>query len=229
MKPDAWDEYALELGLNPKQLDGLKSVLGNFELWQKSDELVRLFRALEALGVKDYVRFDPNIMRGLLYYTSTVFEAFDLSGSLRRAILGGGRYDNLLVDVGGDPLPATGFAMGDVVIGIILQEGGLIPEFKPTPAQVLVTVFDETSFPKSYALAAELRRAGINTMTYPEPAKLPKQFKFADKMRVKVAVTIGPDEAAKGQVAVKNLANGEQVIIPESELVSVIRRLVDHP
>ncbi|HJZ12999.1 MAG TPA: ATP phosphoribosyltransferase regulatory subunit, partial [Acidobacteriota bacterium] len=107
MKPEAWDEYALEMGLNQKQLDGLKNVLGNFDLWKKSDELVRLFNALEALGVKDYVKFDPNIIRGLLYYTSTVFEAYDVSGSLRRAILGGGRYDNLLADVGGDPLPAT--------------------------------------------------------------------------------------------------------------------------
>ena len=226
MKPEEWDKYAFELGLNQKQLDGLKNVLGNFELWKKSDELVRLFNALEALGIKDYVKFDPNIMRGLLYYTSTVFEAYDVSGSLRRAILGGGRYDNLLADVGGDPLPATGFAMGDVVIGIILRESGLIPEFKPTPAQVLVTVFDESLFPKSYAIAAELRRAGINTVTYPEPAKLPKQFRYADKMKVKVAVTVGPDEAAKGQVAVKNLVSGEQVVIPESEAVTVVRKLI---
>ena len=226
MKPEAWEEYGIELGLNQKQLDGLKNVLGNYDLWQKSNELIRLFKALEALGVKDYVKFDPNIMRGLLYYTSTVFEAFDLSGSLRRAILGGGRYDNLLADVGGDPLPATGFAMGDVVIGIILQESGLIPEFKPTPAQVLVTVFDETLFPKSYAIAADLRRAGINTITYPEPAKLSKQFKYADKMKIKIAVTAGPDEVAKGQIAVKNLFNGEQVIIPENDAVNVIRKMI---
>src|SRR5512147_2133953 len=104
-------------------------------------------------------------MRGLLYYTSTVFEAFDLSGSVRRAILGGGRYDNLLEDVGGEPLPATGFAMGDVVIGIILKEAGLLPEFNPTPAPVLVTVFDQSLMMKSLALACELRNAGINTIT----------------------------------------------------------------
>ena len=226
MKPEAWDEYGLEIGLSQKQSDGLKAVRGNFDLWKKSDELVRLFSALEALGVKEYVKFDPNIMRGLLYYTSTVFEAFDLSGSLRRAILGGGRYDNLLADVGGESLPATGFAMGDVVIGIILQENGLVPEFNPTPAQVLVTVFDEKLLLKSYAAANKLRQAGINTLIYPEPAKLPKQFKFADKMKVRVAVTIGPDEAAKGEVAVKNLVNGEQIVIPENEVVDVIRKMI---
>jgi len=226
MKPEAWDEYAIELGLNQKQVDGLKNVLSNFDLWTKSDELIRLFNALEALGVKDYVKFDPNIMRGLLYYTSTVFEAYDLSGSLRRAILGGGRYDNLLADVGGDPLPASGFAMGDVVIGIILQENALVPEFKPTPAEVLVTVFDQSLFPKSYSIAAELRRAGINTMTYPEPAKLPKQFKYADKMKLKAALVIGPDEAEKNQVVVKDLSSGNQQTVQKEALVQVIQKIL---
>src|SRR5512133_542247 len=132
MEPAKWDSYVLEMGLDQKQLDGLKQILGDYEVWQKSDELVRLFKTLEALGVNEYVKFDPNIMRGLLYYTGTVFEAFDVSGSVRRAILGGGRYDNLLRDVGGDPLSGVGFAMGDVVIGIILKEKGLIPPFVPS-------------------------------------------------------------------------------------------------
>jgi histidyl-tRNA synthetase len=229
MKPEAWDENAFELGLNEKQLKGLKETLANYDLWKESEELTRVLTALEALGVKEYVKFEPSIMRGLLYYTSTVFEAFDLSGSVRRSILGGGRYDNLLADVGGDPLPATGFAMGDVVIGIILQEAGLVPEFAPSPAQVLVTVFDGDLFAQSLALAAELRSAGLNTMVYPEPAKLPKQFKYADKMKVKVAVTVGPDEAANGQVAVKDLSSGEQVVVPRDAAVVAIRKIIAAP
>jgi histidyl-tRNA synthetase len=227
MKPEAWDEYALEIGLTQKQLDTLKDILTNFDLWKKSEQLVRLFNALEALGAKEYVKFDPNIVRGLLYYTGTVFEAYELSGSLKRAILGGGRYDNLLADVGGQPLPGVGFAMGDVVIGIILQEKGLLPEFIPSPAPVLVTVFDNSLLLKSYALAAELRRTGINVMIYPEAAKLPKQFKFADKMKMKVALTIGTDEAEKGLVAVKNLLNGNQQIVPQNEAVKAIRSILE--
>jgi histidyl-tRNA synthetase len=226
MESAKWEEYALELGLDKKQLNGLKEILGNFDLWKKNDELTRLFAALDALGVKEYVRFDPNIMRGLLYYTGTVFEAFDTSGSLKRAILGGGRYDNLLADVGGQPLSGVGFAMGDVVIGIILQEAGLLPEFDPTPAPVLVTVFDESMLMKSLELSAELRKAGVNTIVYPEPAKLQKQFKFADKMKIKVAVTVGPDEAAKGQVAVKNLVNGEQATVAREAMVESIQGLL---
>ena len=222
MDPAKWDANAFELGLNQTQLDGLKDILGNFDLWKKSDELTRLFAALEALGVKEYVKFDPNIMRGLLYYTGTVFEAFDTSGSLKRAIFGGGRYDNLLADVGGQVLSGVGFAMGDVVIGIILQEAGLVPEYQPSPAQVLVTVFDEKLWMPSFALAAELRAAGLNVMVSPEPTKLPKQFKFADKMKMKIALVLGPDEVEKGLVVIKNLVSGEQVQVKKEALVESV-------
>ena len=228
MESAKWDAYALELGLTQVQLDGLKDILGNYDLWKQSDELTRTFATLEALGVKDYVKFDPNIMRGLLYYTGTVFEAFDTSGSLKRSILGGGRYDNLLADVGGQPLPGVGFAMGDVVIGIFLQEAGLLPEFQSTPAQVLVTVFDEKLAMQSFALSAELRKAGFNTMIFPEPAKLTKQFKFADKMKMKVALVLGPDEADKGLVVVKNLVNGEQAQVTRDALVESIKGILNN-
>ncbi|MEK6750804.1 MAG: histidine--tRNA ligase [Chloroflexota bacterium] len=227
MEPAKWEAYAFELGLTQVQVDGLKDILGDFDLWKKSDELTRLFAALEALGVKEYVKFDPNIMRGLLYYTGTVFEAFETSGSLKRAILGGGRYDNLLADVGGQPLSGVGFAMGDVVMGIILQENGLLPEFIPTPAEILVTVFDESMWMKSFELAAQLRSAGINVMVYPEPVKLQKQFKFADKMKMKIALTVGPDEAANDSVAIKNLTNGEQVTVKREAVFQSVKELLE--
>lgn len=226
MEPAKWDAYVLDSGLTQTQLDGLKSILGNAELWKQSDELTRLFSALEALGVAEYVRFDPNIMRGLLYYTGTVFEAFETSGSLKRAILGGGRYDNLLADVGGQPLSGVGFAMGDVVMGIILQEKGLVPEFVPSPAPVLVTVFDESLWMKSFELAAQLRSAGLNVMSYPETAKLPKQFKFADKMKMKIALVLGPDEVEKGLVVVKNLVSGEQIQIKREAVVESVLEIL---
>ncbi|MBA4379502.1 MAG: histidine--tRNA ligase [Anaerolinea sp.] len=223
---DKWEAYALESGLSRKQLDGLKKLLENKELWRKSDELARLFAALKALGVEEYVRFDPNIMRGLLYYTGTVFEAFDLTGGVRRAILGGGRYDNLLADVGGEPLSGVGFAMGDVVIGIVLRERGLIPSFHPSPAPALVTVFDESLWLDSYALATDLRRAGIAVTCYPEPAKLARQFKFADRMGMRVALVIGPDEATAGQVTVKDLRSGTQETIQRAAVAAAVQRIL---
>ena len=139
---------------------------------------------------------------------------------------GGGRYDNLLADVGGQPLSGVGFAMGDVVIGIILQEAGLVPEFIPSPAQVLVTVFDEKLWMQSFALAAELRAAGLNVMVSPEPTKLPKQFKFADKMKMKAVLVLGPDEVEKGLVVVKNLLNGEQAQIKIEAVLESVREIL---
>lgn len=226
MKPDAWEAYGLEMGLSQRQIDGLKQVLENYNLWKQSDNLQRVFTALNTLGVKEYIKFDPAVMRGLLYYTSTIFEAFDLTGSVRRSILGGGRYDNLLEDVGGDSLPATGFAMGDVVIGIVLQEAGLVPDFEPSPAQVLVTVFDKNLWVQSLSLASELRQTGLNVMVYPEPVKLPKQFKFADKMKMRVAMVLGPDEVEKGLVVVKNLGTGDQIQVKREAVLESIKGIL---
>lgn len=227
LEPSRWDEYAIEIGLTQTQLTGLKKILADPALWKKSPEMIRLYQALEALGVSEYVQFDPNVMRGLLYYTGTVFEAYDVTGGVRRAILGGGRYDNLLADVGGDPLPAVGFAMGDVVIGIVLEEKGLLPRFESTPAPVLVTIFDGERASDSLKLAAELRRAGLNVACYPEVAKLPKQFKYADRIGAQVVLVIGPDEAAKGQVTVKNLLNGEQAAVAREAVPSAVRRVLE--
>ncbi len=225
MESEKWDAYGIELGLSQLQIDGLKKMLSDFDLWKQSDELTRTFSALESLNVREYIAFDPGIMRGLLYYTGTTFEAFDTGGSIKRSLFGGGRYDNLLEDVGGQPLSGVGFAMGDVGMGIFLQEAGLIPEFEPSPAKVLVTVFDEKLWLESYKLGTELRNAGLKVMVFPEPAKLPKQFKFADKMRMKVAVTIGPDEVEKGLVAVKNMLTGEQVTVKRESIAEEVGKI----
>ena len=77
--------------------------------------------------MSDYTIFDPQVIRGLDYYTGTVYEGKALTPEIRRSIAGGGRYDNLLADVGGDPLPGTGFAMGDMVITLLLEKYGHLP------------------------------------------------------------------------------------------------------
>jgi histidyl-tRNA synthetase len=227
MEEAAWEAYALEIGLTGAQLGGLKALLADKGGWRRSDELVRLFATLDSLGIREYVEFDPNIMRGLLYYTGTVFEAFDVSGSVRRAILGGGRYDNLLEDVGGEPLSAVGFAMGDVVIGVILKELGLIPALPLSPAAVLVTVFSPELLPVSVSMAADLRQRGLNVACYPEPVKLPKQFKYADKMGMRFAVVIGPDEAAAGNATLKDLSAGTQETLARQAVLDKLAHLLE--
>jgi histidyl-tRNA synthetase len=227
MSPEAWTEYGKDIGLTPEQLTKLKEMLADKVLWKQSTELTRFFAVIEALGLREFFEFDPSIMRGLLYYTGTVFEAWEVGGDIKRSILGGGRYDNLTQDVGGDRVPGVGFAMGDVVIGLILEKYDLLPkDLSVNPAPVLVTIFNEECLIESFKLASELRREGINVVCYPEAAKLQKQFKYADRLGAKVTLVMGPDEVEQGQVAVKNLINGEQVSVARESLVATVKGIL---
>ncbi len=227
MSIEAWLKYGADIGLSQVQIESVKQMLADQDLWRQSEELVRFFKAIDALGLREYVRFDPAIVRGLLYYTGTVFEAWEVGGEIKRSILGGGRYDNLLADVGGDPLPAVGYAMGDVVVTLILEKYGLLPKgLDASPAPVLVTVFNDDLMLESYTLAAELRRAGLQVTCYPEAIKLPKQFKFADRIGMRVTVVLGPDEAAAGTVTVKDLTSGNQQTVQRSEVAGAIRKIL---
>jgi len=227
MSAQAWETYAGEIGLNTNQINGLKEILANNDLWQKSSDLVRTFELLDALGVRSYVRFAPNIIRGLDYYTGTVFEVWDKGGEFR-AILGGGRYDNLVSDVGGDTLPATGFAMGDLVISLVLKKFGCLPaNIGGSPAGVLVTVFNEDTFNASFEFATQLRGEGINAACSPQAARLGKQFKYADRMGMKVAVILGPDEVAASNVAIKDLRSGAQNNVPMNDASDYIKQLLE--
>jgi histidyl-tRNA synthetase len=231
LSPTDWDAYALDSGLTQSQFSELKDILNDKNLWERSEDLVRFFTAAEASGIQEYLQFDPNTIRGLDYYTGTVFEAMDISGDVRRAILGGGRYDNLLEAVGGEPLGGVGFAMGDVVVTLILEKFGLLPtNTGVSPAPVLVTVFDRDRHPASMAIANALREAGLKAATYPEAAKLPKQFKYADRMGMRLAVVVGPEEESMGRVTIKDLKTGEQQSLPLEEVVETIKNLLEnHP
>jgi histidyl-tRNA synthetase len=228
MSPDAWHSQAIEMGLSEHHFEELQSLLGDRELWRRSPELRRFFAAIDALGVAEFVSFDAAIVRGLTYYTGTVFEAWEVGGEIRRALLGGGRYDNLLGDVGGARLPAVGFAMGDVVMTLLLEKYGLLPPDLPVfPASVLVTLFDNERLPDTLALGAELRGAGLRAAVYTEPATLTRQFKYADKVQASLVLVLGPDEAAANRVTLKDLRDGMQHTLDRSEVVAFCRSLLE--
>ena len=228
MDPESWKAFALDLGLSEKQFSGIEDLLANQNLWKESEELVRFFEAVDALGVAEYVSFAPQIIRGLDYYTGTVVEAQAISAEVRRSIAGGGRYDNLLEDVGGSSLPGVGFAMGDMVVLVVLEELGLLPDqMDRSPAEVLVTVFDDDSLLESYRLASQIRSSGIDVVTYPEPDKLGKQFRHADRIGSRVAAILGPDEIAQDKVALKNLATRDQIEVPRDQVSKAILDLLD--
>ena len=223
MIPAEWDGFAIQSGLTLTQLKELKAMLANRELWKESAELTRVFSALEALSATAYVKFDPQIIRGLDYYTGTVFEARDKDRE-GRAILGGGHYDNLVEDVGGDPLPAVGFAMGDVMIRVVLEKYGCLPEFKPSPADILVTVFEPLLLDHSLKISADLRNEGFKVACFTEEAKLPRQLKYADKMGIRFVVIVGPDEFSAGQATVKDLTSRQQATVPIGQILDAIRQ-----
>ena len=223
MNAESWDKYTAELGVNAEQLDGLKALLANRDLWQRSDECQAFFESARALGLSDYLEYDPMVIRGLDYYTGAVMEARDREGEFR-AILGGGRYDNLVGDVGGDRIPGVGFAMGDVVIGLVAQKYGKVPPLKTSPAEALVTIFDKSGVTEALKLAGELRAAGRRAEWYPEPARLDKQLKYADATGVRFALITGPDEMAKGMVTVKDLLTRTQAVYPRAQVASEIKR-----
>jgi histidyl-tRNA synthetase len=227
MKENAWLEYAEDIGLRSNQISKIVTFLDDNEGWKTSPDLIQVMETVDTLGFIDYIRYDPNIVRGLDYYTGTVFEAHDATGNIRRSILGGGRYDDLLADVGGTPLPGVGFAMGDVIITLLLENHGLLPDkLGKSPISVLVTIFDENSITASYQLVSELREAGIKVTCYPKSDKLSKQFKFADRTGIRIVLVLGPDEIEQQKVTIKDLSSGNQRTVERHTLADLIKQLL---
>ena len=167
---------------------------------------------LEAMGLGDYVQFDFTVVRGLAYYTGIVFELFDRAGEMR-AICGGGRYDRLLELVGGEPLPAVGFGMGDVVLGELLRDRGLAPEAPPGCDDYVIWV-EPAQRPLGIAVARRLRGAGRTVLYELKHRGVGKQLRSAARAGAARAVIIGPDEAVGGTVTLRDLASGRQRTAP---------------
>lgn len=161
------------------------------------------YAALDAMGLAEFVDLDLTIVRGLAYYTGTVFELFD-AGRTLRAICGGGRYDSLLAALGGVDLPALGFGMGDVVLAELLKERGLGP-VATAGLDVFVAAVTGGDVPHVLAVAHELRDAGLRVEYGLSAAPLRKQLDLAAARRSRYAVVVGPDEWARGQVVLRNL------------------------
>lgn len=178
-------------------------------------ELENVFKALDAFGKLKFLQVDFSTVRGLAYYTGTVFECFDREGKLR-AIAGGGRYDNLISQFGGDATPATGFAMGDKVISLVLEERGLLPETDMGPEYFIASVNDEVKL-KVLELAGKLRRKTSVEIDLMQRG-LSKQIQFASSLGAKKLIVIGPDELKKGEAKVRDMKTGKETSIKLNSL-----------
>ncbi len=172
------------------------------------ERLQRLFTLLDKLGLSDRVVYDPTVVRGLAYYTSSVFEAFARSGK-GRSVLGGGRYDHLIELFGGPPTPAAGLALGDQTLEILLREGGRWPEGEPS-LDTYVVVADPALVPDALGLVGELRRAGLSAETDLLGRSMSRQLKEAARRRSRRALILGLREAPPGALVERDLATGAQ-------------------
>ncbi len=203
-----WDQLDQELG---------RSV----ELSAAGAHLKATYDSLTAMGLADFVEIDLTIVRGLAYYTGVVFELFD-AGRTLRAICGGGRYDNLLDAVGGVPLPAAGFGMGDVVLGELLKDRNLVPA-DGSSVDVFLAFITPDDQRHVLSLAHQLRDAGLRVEYALSVQAVGKQLKLADSRHARLAVVVGPDEWARGEVMIKDLRSGSQEAVPVNSIVNTIK------
>ena len=186
----------------------LAGVNAFIESGKPTAELQSILDNLTARGLKDFVKIDYQVIRGLAYYTGVVFEAFDRKGEFR-AIAGGGRYNNLvkLISGGKVDLPALGFGMGDVVLAELLKARGLLPKFD-SQMDVFVLIEDEALRPISLKLVHDLRAAGY-AVEYPiTPAKSDKQFKRAQELKVAYTARLEND----AYVRIRNFKTRDEIV-----------------
>lgn len=171
-------------------------------------ELEAILQNLAARGLRDFVKIDYQVIRGLAYYTGVVFEAFDRKGEFR-AIAGGGRYNNLvkLISGGKTDLPALGFGMGDVVLLELLKARNLLPKFDAC-TDVFVLIEDETLREPSLKLIHDLRGAGFAVEYSLTATKADKQFKRAQELKVRFTARLESD----AYVRIRNFKTRDEIV-----------------
>ncbi len=211
-------------------LDYLDEVLGHVPQAQNSiKELREMAGYLDVMNVPtDHYAFDLTMVRGLGYYTGPIFETVITEPNLG-SISGGGRYDDLIGIFRKESLPTTGTSFGIERILVLMDELNLYPaHIGGTVVDVLVTVLDESLRPESMRLAAELREAGVNTELVMEDKKLGKQIAYADKKKIPLVAIIGEDEIKAGQVKVKQLTSGEEMMLSRTAFIQNVQALLHH-
>ncbi|MGA9140738.1 MAG: histidine--tRNA ligase [Methanocella sp.] len=172
------------------------------------ENLEKLSGLMALYNMVQFCEFDPSIIRGLAYYTATVFECFDTKGELR-AIFGGGRYDKIVGLFGGEDMPAVGFGMGDAVLEILMRRAGVWPqESICTDYYILKTKpeFKETEM----FIAQSLRERGFVVEFDLQGRNFSNQMKYANAIGSKTVLILGDREMAEGKVTVKDMTSGEQ-------------------
>ena len=202
--------------LNAKTMAGLPE-----EILQSDavHEIRSLFSLLSSANITN-ARFDITLMRGLDYYTGTVFEVFDTNSENSRSLFGGGRYDGLVGLFGVEPIGTVGMAIGATTMEDFLRTHGLLPKLRPTTHVGIVAIGE--SLKGALAAADELRTLGVNVEVDITGRKFDKQLRALDKKDVPFALIVGEDEIASGDYTLKNLESGEEQKLPLASIAQTL-------
>ena len=199
----------------------------NEMLEQGLDELARVAAAIGEFGVPESAFcVDVGVVRGLDYYTGTIYETTLLAYPELGSICSGGRYDDLASYFTETKLPGVGISIGLTRLFSKLKEAGLLRPAPRTPAEVLVTTMDGRYQDRYLAMARSLRAAGINTEVYLETAKLKQQLSYADRKGFRVALIAGENEFARSTMQVKNLSAKTAQDYPVAEVVAAVKHIL---
>jgi len=204
------DDFDTKEALNAAILGRMVAFVNDNECGVKGiDELRLIVKFSAAAGFANRIKVDPSLARGLSYYTGAIMEITvkDLAGSLG----GGGRYDNLVGMFLDQDVPACGFSLGMERIIVMMSERELFPPaIVSSPADLMVSIWNENAAADSISLARDLRKAGFRVDLYPDVDKVGKQIKYASSRGIPFVAIIGDDERSAGKVSLKDLRSGEQ-------------------
>lgn len=220
------EKYLSVSGTAAEKITALRELLGSSSAATEGlDRLSETFELLEAAGYTGRVAVAPEIVRGLGYYTGAIFETFVQGCEQYGSVCSGGRYDNLIADLGGPSQPAVGTSFGVSRLLDVLKSFGWESKTQ-TPAQVLVVNFDASLQTEYFKIATELRTASIAAIVFADDKKVGQQLKYAAELGISRAVIVGSDEQAKGTVLIKDLATREQTETSRTDLVTHLNSIL---
>ena len=206
---DSLDAISSLEGLGKKGMDGVEN-------------LRKLFSMGETAGLSDVMVLDVAVVRGLAYYTSTVFEAYD-RGEAKRSLFGGGRYDKLIELFGGGSVPACGVAMGDQVLELLVRESGLWPS-AAKGLDVYVASATEELRVDALRWVGKLRSLGLSADRDLMGRNLTGQMKEAARRKVSTILLLAPQEHARGEVVIRNMQTGQQTVLSSAQAETELLR-----
>ena len=202
--------------------DQAKKYLDQIQSIKPNDTIKTILKYLENLGFDStWYKFDPTIARSFSYSSGPIWE-INIPGFTSGSVLGGERFDQLTKKISGIDIPATGFGLGFDRTLEAAEQFNLIPK-QNIAAKVLVTIFDQDFLSNSVEISNKLRQNNINTTLSPEIDKLDKQLKYANLKNIPYVVIIGPDEAKKGQVTLKDMKAKTQSTLPLERVIAKLK------